>query len=144
VVHLIHVACQMPVQPAKPLSVGRAVSCALVNQLATPGLGSLIGRRMFVGTGHLLLALAGFALLVGWMTEYYYRLVLQEMDKPVPTGSYGWMAGWGAICFGASWLWSLVTSLSLIRQAKANEQAGRESVPPRIAGPPPANPGTPG
>ena len=134
----------MATQPAKTLSVGRAVSCALVNQLATPGLGSLIGRRFFAGACQLLLALAGFVLLVGRMVEYYYRLVLQEMDKPVSPGSYSWMAIWGVTLFGASWLWSLVTSLSLIRQAKADQQANPERVPPRIAGPPPANPGTPG
>ena len=130
----------MPAQPVKPVSVGRAVSCALINQLATPGLGSLIGRRMFAGTCQLLLALAGFGLLVAWMAEYYYRLVLAELDKPLPPGSQGWMASWGAICFGASWLWSLVTSLSLVRQAKREAQFSERSVPPRIAAPAPSDP----
>jgi hypothetical protein len=134
----------MQIQPGKPLSVGRAVSCALINQLATPGLGSLIGRRKFAGVCQLLLALAGFTLLVGWMVEYYYRLVLQELDRSVPLGSYGWMGVWGLIHFGTSWLWALVTSLSMIRQAKKEEQASQRRIPPRIAGLPPANPNTTG
>jgi len=49
----------------RPLSRARAANCILVNLAATPGLGSLIGRRYLAGSGQLALALVGFVLLTG-------------------------------------------------------------------------------
>lgn len=128
----------------KPLSQTRAWSCVLVNQLATPGLGSLMGRRIWAGVCQLLLALAGSGFLMGWMWQFFNRRLLLAMDEPVPQYSYDWLVKWGILFFGASWLWALVTSISLLRQAKAEEQAGEEQIPPRITRPPPANPGSTG
>jgi hypothetical protein len=118
---------------ARPLSHARIVSCVLVNLCATPGLGSLMARRAWAGTGQLLLALAGFVLIVGWMFELFHRLMLQQLGEPVPPGVSGWMGKWGLIFFGAGWLWSLVTSLGLLRQTKKDEPTGRKPVPPRLA-----------
>jgi len=123
----------MPLRPARPLSRARLASCILINLAATPGLGSLIARRLWAGTGQLLLALAGFGLITGWMCVAFYRAILQGMDEPAPTTPIAWMWKWGAVCFGASWLWSLVTSLSLLRQMKMDEPSGSESAPPRLS-----------
>ena len=119
--------------PVRPLSRARAASCALINLAATPGLGSLIARRFWAGTGQLLLALAGFGLLVGWMFKFFDRAVLQELGEPVSTTPIDWMWKWGLICFVAAWVWSLVTSVSLWRQAIADEAGSRKSAPPRLA-----------
>jgi len=100
--------------------------------LATPGLGSLMARRFIAGIGQLLLALGGCGLIVGWMFELFHRVFLQQLGEPVPPDSAGWMGRWGLICFGAGWLWSLVTSLSLLRQAKLDEPAEPRPVPPRM------------
>ncbi len=118
---------------ARPLSRARAWTCILTNQLATPGLGSLMARRVWAGTGQLLLALAGFVLIVGWIFELCYHAFLQQLDEPVPPDSSGRMGKWGLICFGGSWLWSLVTSLSLLRQAKSDERVEPKPIPPRMA-----------
>ena len=115
------------------LSRARVVSCVLVNQCATPGLGSLGARRAVAGTGQLLLALAGFLLIVGWMYELFRRSALQQLGEPVPPWTYGWMGRWGLILFGAGWLWALVTSISLFRQVKAEEAMEARSVPPRLS-----------
>jgi hypothetical protein len=40
---------------------------------------------------------------------------------------------WGLLFFGTSWLWSLVTSLSLLRQVKSDEQVESKPIPPRMA-----------
>jgi hypothetical protein len=119
-------------RPARPLSRARAASCALVNLAATPGLGSLLARRIFAGTGQLLLALAGFGLIVGWMFELFRRMIYQRLGEPVLPHVPDWMGKWGVICFIAGWLWSLGTSLCLLRQAKADEAAGQKPVPPRL------------
>ncbi len=91
-----------------------------------------MARRVFAGIGQLLLALAGFVLLVGWMFELFHRVFLQQLGNPVPPYSSGWMWKWGLLLFGAGWLWSLVTSLSLLRQAKADGPVGPKPVPPRM------------
>jgi hypothetical protein len=105
----------------------------LINLAATPGLGSLIARRFWAGTGQLLLALAGFGLIVAWMFEAFYRTYLANMGEPVPPESHGWMGKWGLICFGAGWLWSLVTSISIWWHSNPDELAGPGPVPPRLA-----------
>jgi hypothetical protein len=92
-----------------------------------------MARRVLVGIGQLLLALVGFVLILGWMFELFHRVSLEQLGDPVPPNASGWMGKWGSICFGASWLWSLVTSLSLWRQAKADEPAEPRPVPPHLA-----------
>lgn len=91
--------------------------------------------------GQLLLSAVGFLLLLGWTWQFFHRLYLQMLDQPVPSGSYGWMGNWGAILFGAGWMWSLVTSLSLLQQARMEAQANATRVSPRIGEIPPAKPG---
>ena len=123
----------MTVRTTRPLSRARAWTCVLTNQCATPGLGSLMAQRVFAGIGQLLLALAGFVLIVGWMFELFHRVFLQQLGESVPPDSSGWMWKWGLLLFGAGWLWSLVTSLSLLRQAKADGQVEPKPIPPRMA-----------
>src|ERR1019366_4751823 len=110
----------------RPLSPARAWTCLLTNLCATPGLGSLMGRRFIAGTGQILLGLAGFIFIVGWMVELCYHAILQQGGEPVPADSSGWMLKWGVIWFGAGWLWSLVTSISLLRQAKTDGDVGQK------------------
>ena len=89
----------MTSRTARPLSRARVWTCILTNQLATPGLGSLMARRVLAGTGQLLLALAGFVLIVGWMFELFHRVFLQQLGGPVPADSSGWMGKWGRNLF---------------------------------------------
>ena len=126
----------MPVQSARTLSRARIASCVLLNLAATPGLGSLLARRVFAGTGQLLLALAGFGLLTGWMIRLFSRMIREELGETVSVPVPNWMWQWGLGLFIAGWLWTLVTSISLLRQAKADETAGPQPVPPPLAGPP--------
>ena len=123
----------MTLWPAGPLSQARAWACLLTNLFAIPGLGSLMARRFFAGTGQLLLGLAGFVLIIGWIFELCRHVFLEQIGESIPSASTGWMGKWGLIVFGAGWLWSLVTSLSLLWQAKKTEAAGRKSVPPRLS-----------
>ena len=122
----------MSLSSKRPLSRTRAWTCVLTNLFATPGLGSLMARRVFAGIGQLLLALAGFVLIVGWIFELCHHVFLQQLGDAVPPDSSGWMGKWGLLLFGASWLWSLVTSLSLLRQAKADGQVEPKPIPPRM------------
>ena len=53
--------------PPPPLSPAKARNCLLLNQFATPGLGSLLGRRLVAGMGQLAAAVVGFVLFCAWV-----------------------------------------------------------------------------
>jgi hypothetical protein len=115
----------------KKLNAASARNCFLVNQFATPGLGSLMGGRIVAGLGQLLLSILGFALVMVWflrtMKEYY-----SLMTEDITEVSYAKYALAGALFFAAAWLWSLLTSISMIRQAKEEAPPSPPAVPPRI------------
>jgi 4a-hydroxytetrahydrobiopterin dehydratase len=105
-----------PSSATNKISRAQARNAALLNQLATPGLGSLFARRWFAGAGQLLLALAGFALVMVWfvklLMQYYGQITGNVTVQPV--GGIGLL---GAVLFALAWCWSLVTSFSLLRAA---------------------------
>jgi hypothetical protein len=107
---------------AKPLDRTRARNCFLINQFATPGLGSLMAGRLVAGIGQILVAVAGFALVMLWfvlrMSQLYDQIVSDAEPKSV-----AWAGEAGAAVFAAAWLWSLVTSLSILREARTSQPA---------------------
>jgi hypothetical protein len=118
-----------PSSAARPLSRTTARNCVLINQLATPGLGSLMAGRRVAGLGQLLLAVAGFVAVLGWfvltVTNVYNQLASDVEPKPT-----GWLGGAGALTFVVAWLWSLVTSLQILRSAR---ETSPENVPPHLS-----------
>jgi hypothetical protein len=103
----------------KPLTTDSARNAALINQLATPGMGSLMAGRYASGAGQLTLSVAGFVLVIAWfvavMRQFYGQIEGNVEVKPV-----GWIGLTGVVIFAAAWVWSLVTSISLIREARRN------------------------
>ncbi|HEU6448815.1 MAG TPA: hypothetical protein VFV23_10310 [Verrucomicrobiae bacterium] len=112
---------------APQLSRARIATCILINLAATPGLGSISARRYVAGTFQLILSVAGFCLIVGWMFKAMFGTISDEISGQNAAVAPGWMWKWGAILFGAAWLWSLVTSISMWRESKP------ESVPPKLS-----------
>lgn len=110
-----------------------ARNCFLVNQLATPGLGSIMGGRLVPGIGQLLLALAGFALVIVWFVLNLVRdFDSMNAQGSLPTTSPAHLGEAGGLVFMASWLWALVTSLSLLQAAKRSSPPTAAGIPPRI------------
>ena len=105
---------------AKPLNLTTARNCFLVNQCATPGLGSLMAGRRMAGIGQILVAVAGFVMVVGWCVLLALQMYNEVANDAQPK-SVAWLGVAGAVTFAAAWLWSLVTSLSVLREARANE-----------------------
>jgi len=101
----------------KPLTSAMARNAALINQCATPGLGSLIAGRYLSGAGQLLLAVVGFSLSIVWfgavMRQFYGQIEGNVEVKPV-----GWIGLTGLAIFAAAWFWALATSISLMREVK--------------------------
>ena len=113
-----------PTRRSKPKR-SHAATCLLLNQFATPGLGSLMVGRWFAGTGQLLLAVGGFGLLVAWFVQLSIQFYRMLASLPLTPPRYPWLGKVGGLLFLAAWLWAWVTSLSVLRQAR------RES-PPRL------------
>jgi hypothetical protein len=104
-----------------------------MQNLATPGIGSLKARRIFEGICQLLLAIASCFLVCAWVIGWSYRIYQAQIGETVSQNSSGWLLKWGIICFGVSWLWALITCASLVLQAKAAERKTPQKVPPRLA-----------
>lgn len=108
--------------PAKPLSPAVVRMAIAINQFATPGLGSLLGRRWIAGAGQLCLSVIGFTFFLVWfvkiMIQFYGTVQGNVEVKPV-----GWIAWTGLVVFAISWLWALVTSVSLWRELSRQQEA---------------------
>ncbi|HTX22287.1 MAG TPA: 4a-hydroxytetrahydrobiopterin dehydratase [Candidatus Aquilonibacter sp.] len=105
----------------EPVSRARARNAALLNQLVTPGFGSLMCRRWVEGAGQLGLAFVSCGMILVWFyreMSVYYGLMFSE-EKPIPGNMK--IFEWGVIVFAASWLWSAVTSVSLLREASKSK-----------------------
>ena len=92
----------------KPLSRATARNAALLNLLATPGLGSLLARRWIAGGGQLALALIGFTLFLVWfvkqMTQFYGQISGNVEVRPI-----GKFLVAGLVLFALAWIWSAAT-----------------------------------
>lgn len=115
-----------------------AWACCTTN-LGFPGCGSLLAGRK-VGYPQLTLAMIGFALTT-WFGLKFTAWGLRNLSELLhPTGDpldnllTAWrecrwaVAGLGI--FGAAWLWALVTSMGILRAARA--QAAPDAKPPVI------------
>jgi 4a-hydroxytetrahydrobiopterin dehydratase len=112
----------------KPVSRATARNAALLNQLGTPGLGSLLAGRWIEGALQLLVFLAGFVLFCLWAFRnlaQYYQMMFDDVPKTAPGGGGLALTGVG-ICVMA-WVWSLATSFSLLREVSTTGLQSLES-----------------
>jgi len=111
----------MPMKPflaPKKISRVQARNAALLNQLGTPGLGTLLAGRRVEGVLQLVLFLAGFTLFSVWAVRnlvQYYEMMFNQAPKTAPGG--GGLAWIGLGICVLTWCWSLATSFSLFREA---------------------------
>jgi 4a-hydroxytetrahydrobiopterin dehydratase len=107
-----------PFSASPGISRVKARNAALLNLFATPGMGSLLARRWLAGAGQLLLSLAGFVLIIVWFASEM-RQFYGQINGDVAVQPIGWILTAGAALFVSAWFWSLVTSLSLVREASS-------------------------
>lgn len=125
----------LALRPRRPLNRSEALGCLSAN-LALPGSGSLVaGRRS--GYVQLILTAIGFAItcltgvrFVVWYLSNWTAINQPPVDDPLG----GMLALWNAIrwplvgvtFFGIAMLWSLATSLEVLRGAT------KDGTPPKI------------
>ena len=125
---------------AKPLTQQRALNYAMLNQLATPGFGSLLAGRFVAGSGQLLLAVSGAVLLVIWFLKILMIYYSQWGNQPLPPDSHAAMAWTGLGLFLSGWFWALVSSIGFYREAAAARRAEMEQRAAALREPPPLQP----
>lgn len=80
-----------------------------------------MGGRIFAGIGQLLLALAGFLMVTGWFIQFYLDLYRQWNGAAAEPLPFPWLGPAGVVAFLIAWFWSLITSISLLREGQHNE-----------------------
>ncbi len=119
----------MPLPSEPLLSRDRAWSCVMMNA-ATPGTGSIRAGRRMTGICQLGFAVAGFCFGCAWIFGWCHRIIQAQIGEMVSKDSIGWLWECGVACFGISWVWTFLTCVSLVREAKRNELEKRKNVPP--------------
>jgi hypothetical protein len=104
----------------KVIDRNSAKALAAINVLVTPGLGTIMSGRIFVGIFQLLAAVGGFLLLLKWL----YSLV-QSAVSGTPVPSWEWQIG--LALFSIGWIGSAWSSLNLVRTAASQ-------TPPKLDG----------
>jgi hypothetical protein len=122
--------------PKIPLNRDRAWACVMLN-VTLPGWGSVKAGKILTGMGELFFALSGLFFLFAWMTKWMFRITQSELGEdlsPPPTARV-WESG--VVCVVVSWIWTTVTCISLMREARANEAEMRKNPPPVLSDLPP-------
>ena len=80
--------------------------------------------RYFAGLGQLAIAVAGFGIFVVWFVKLMaesYRMFSGEASAIQMHPRLGFL---GLLVFGLAWLWALITSIGLMREARRNGSDG--------------------
>jgi len=112
----------------KPLTRSKAWTCVVINQLAFPGMGTVMAGR-WSGYAQATIMLAGFFLTMGFMFfsilkmfvfivhadggEVHYR----EICRP-----YAWAGFWGLSLCLVAWCWALASSIAILRGAASSRR----------------------
>ena len=114
------------------LSRDRAWACVTLN-FSLAGLGTLKAGRKISGYAQLATAFSGFFLCLTWMLKWIYRIFQAQIGDTLSPPPAAWLWMVGAAGFLISYVWTLCTCVSLMREAKANEGKGVRNIPPRLA-----------
>ena len=111
----------------KPLNRAEAWACLAINLGVCPGLGSIMAGR-WAGFGQVIVTAAGLALAMvgaaGFFSAWYQTLEMPTAGRPFWTGITG------LLLFVGGWLWSLVTSIQLVKQTARPVTPSQWGAPP--------------
>lgn len=129
----------------RSLPVAERVRVAIVlNQLATPGLGSWLMGHRWAGAGQMLLACAAVGLAVGWFVAVL-RAAWNSLKSGEPLDAQALRLAWlqrAVLWFAAAWAWAGLTSLQIWWEMRCGRSGpapqappAGTAVPPRLEGP---------
>jgi hypothetical protein len=88
--------------------------------VTVPGLGSFLARRRIAGAAQVLLAITGNALSVWWFVQFL-RQWAEDGYLPTDGGPHFAIGLTGVGVFAVAWVWSLLTSLWIVRASRSPE-----------------------
>lgn len=88
-----------------------------------PGLGSLLARRRVAGATQAAVAVLGAAMSLWWLV-LLSRQWAEDGYFPWDGGDHFGLGIGGVLVFAAAWLWSLGTSLGVVRAARIAARRG--------------------
>ena len=110
----------------KPLTISKAWSCAAMNQLAFPGIGTVMARRK-IGYFQAAIMISGFLLTMYFFCWYIGSLLQAPFQNDwnetrfyAEVARRKWIGIIGGIICAAAWLWALMSSLSIIKEARSH------------------------
>jgi hypothetical protein len=123
----------MSVPPILPLTKDRAWAYVLLN-ISVPGWGSWKGGRKIAGFGEMFILIVCLFLFGIWFFDWMNRIIQSQMGEdtlpPVPPN---WLWQWGLVLYVVSLVWTIATSVGMIREARAHEAEVRRNTPPKLA-----------
>ena len=119
-----------------PRNRSEAWRCAMINQLAFPGLGTVIAGQK-IGYAQAAVMLAGFFGWAGYTCWFIFHQLTLLFDMGIGVKQFNetrfdhwWIGATGLALCVIAWIWSLVTSIQLVKAAPENTPLA--SLPPRI------------
>ena len=106
-----------------------AWACLLTNLVGIPGLGTLMAHRR-EGIPQLVLSIVGGVATTWWLVLFVAAELRQPSLPPPPDAPDLGLALWGIGIFIVAWLWSLASSLTLLRAARRRGPGGPEPTSP--------------
>jgi len=107
-----------------PLTRRKAWACAALNQLAFPGLGTIMAGR-WTGYVQAVIMVAGFVLFTGFILLFFKAMfsfamdpAALEQDLKAAYQPYAWAAESGLGLCLLAWFWALFSSFALLRQTR--------------------------
>jgi hypothetical protein len=122
----------MSAPPKLPLTQDRAWAYVLLN-ISVPGWGSWKAGRKIAGFGEMFILVVSLFLLGIWFLKWVNRIVQSEIGDSLPPIPANWLWQWGLGLYAVSLVWTVVTGVSLIREARAYEAEVRRNTPPILA-----------
>jgi hypothetical protein len=87
-----------------------------LNLLVLPGLGTWVAGRRLSGTLQILMAVTGFGLAFAWFVQLITLYGRMDDFPDFSALPYRWLIA-GVVLFAGAWLWSLASSLAMLRRA---------------------------
>jgi hypothetical protein len=123
----------MAPEPQRPLTKDRAWAYVLLN-ISVPGWGSWKAGRKIAGFGEM--SLCGICLLLFgiWFFDWMNRIIQSEVgfDNTLPPVPANWLWQWGLGLYIVSLIWTIATSVGLVREARAYEAEVSRNTPPKL------------
>ncbi|MBI3880081.1 MAG: hypothetical protein HY301_08440 [Verrucomicrobia bacterium] len=111
----------MATQPPPISGRARARTWMLVNLFLWPGLGSWQGGRRVSGALQMAVSLLGAGVALVWFIRLLLELLRAIQGTRAEPSDLWRLAFTGFGLVALAWLWSLVTSLALLREAESEE-----------------------